>query len=111
MAGEDRGYVEWIRSLPCAACGTTYGVQAHHHTNGSTAPLFPHEGEPWSSGSPRGRGQRAHDHWALPLCATHHANLHGFHGFFKHLNKETRRQWQDERVRALRIRYLDEETF
>lgn len=112
MAGEDPQYVQWIREQPCCACESPFGVQAHHHTGGTTAPVFPKDGEPLASNErPRGKSERAHDTWCIPLCIKCHANLHGFHGLFSPFDQKQRRAWQDEWVRHFRERWLDKETF
>ena len=46
-------YLRWIRSLPCAVCRTTRGVEAAHT-------------------GPHGLGQKSSDLSAIPLCARHH---------------------------------------
>jgi hypothetical protein len=49
----DPQYRAWIRSQPCAACGTQIGVEAAH--TGSHA-----------------LGQKASDYSCIPLCHQHH---------------------------------------
>ena len=46
----DRKYLSWIRTLPCAACGTTHQVEAAH------------------TGSDGGMRQKASDTSCVPLC-------------------------------------------
>jgi hypothetical protein len=46
-------YLRWIRTLPCAACGTTRHVEAAHT-------------------GPRGLSQKSPDTSAIPLCPRHH---------------------------------------
>jgi hypothetical protein len=46
----DRKYRAWIRTLPCAHCGTTYGVQAAH------------------TGSDGGTSMKSSDTSCVPLC-------------------------------------------
>jgi len=46
-------YLKWIRTLPCAVCRTTRGVEAAHT-------------------GPHGLGQKSSDLSAIPLCARHH---------------------------------------
>ena len=46
-------YLEWIRTLPCAVCHRTRGVEAAHT-------------------GPHGLGQKSSDMSAIPLCARHH---------------------------------------
>jgi hypothetical protein len=60
----DRGHLAFVRSLPCAWCGRTVGVEASHH-------------------GARGTSIKASDYAAIPLCGgpdgchTHHTNHHG----------------------------------
>jgi hypothetical protein len=49
----DPQYRAWIRSQPCAACGTHIGVEAAHT-------------------GPHGLGQKASDYTCIPLCYEHH---------------------------------------
>lgn len=46
----DRKYLSWIRTLPCAACGTTHQIEAAH------------------TGSDGGMRQKASDTSCVPLC-------------------------------------------
>ncbi len=46
----DHKYKAWIRTLPCAACGTTHGIEAAH------------------TGSDGGMRQKASDLSCVPLC-------------------------------------------
>ena len=48
-----RAYLAWIRSLPCAICGETRGIEASHT-------------------GPHGIGQKSSDYSAIPLCDKHH---------------------------------------
>ncbi len=123
MADEDRAYCRWLRLQPCAGCEAPPGIQfiqVHHSTVGTTSPLFPEAGIALGSNSrdreeltlTRGKGQRAHDHWGIPMCWECHRNLHDFRGpLFGTMNSEQRREWQDAQVRILRSRFLDMETF
>lgn len=47
-------YKSWIRSLPCAACGSTHSVEAAH------------------TGNDGGMAQKASDSSVVPLCALCH---------------------------------------
>jgi len=49
----DAGYLRFIRSLPCACCGSRRGIESAHQ-------------------GPRGLGQRSSDLSAIPLCQEHH---------------------------------------
>ena len=46
----DRKYLAWIRTLPCAHCGTSYGIEAAH------------------TGTDGGMRQKASDTSCVPLC-------------------------------------------
>jgi hypothetical protein len=46
-------YRTWVRSLPCAVCETTFGVEACHT-------------------GPHGLQQKASDYSCIPLCIEHH---------------------------------------
>ena len=55
-------YLRWIRTLPCAVCGTTRFVEAAHT-------------------GPRGLSQKSPDTSAIPLCARHHrTDYDAYHG-------------------------------
>jgi hypothetical protein len=49
----DARYLAWIRTLACAVCGATCGIEASHT-------------------GPHGLGQKAPDSSAIPLCYRHH---------------------------------------
>jgi hypothetical protein len=51
MPERDWRYLAWIRTLPCVVCG---GRAEAHHTG------------------PHGRGVKASDYTAIPLCTEHH---------------------------------------
>lgn len=108
MAGEDPEYVAWIRKQPCCACGSRVGVDAHHHTAGSTQPTVGQRGR---RAQARGMGQRAHDEATMPLCDKLrggpgcHQDLHEFRGLFSDMDNGERRLWQDRKVREFRALY------
>jgi hypothetical protein len=87
VAGEDRSYIAWIRSLNCCAPRSPTCLmapsEAHHSTHHS------------------GMGQRSHDHEAIPLCRNCHRAFHDARGPFRGWDKAKRLQWQDEQVRLL----------
>lgn len=58
-------YLDFIRSLPCCVTGR-YGVEAAHLS--FAMPRYGHYG--------RGRGTKAGDRWALPLCPEEHRRQH-----------------------------------
>ena len=45
--------LHWIRSLPCAACGSVFQIEAAHT-------------------GPHALNQKASDYTCIPLCAEHH---------------------------------------
>jgi len=63
MAREDPQHIAWIKTKPCELCGKTQGVQAHHVHD-------------------KGKGQRPHDHWTIPLCEVCHDLRTRYRGFF-----------------------------
>lgn len=84
MAGENPGYLAWLRSGPCSLSGKdpcSGPIQAHHSTHVK-----------------RGKGQRAHDRQSFPLCMWHHHTFHDCCGYFKTWRKSERQAWQDELV-------------
>lgn len=55
-------YRAWIRSLPCASCGSTYSVEAAH------------------TGNDGGLAQKASDYSCIPLCSDCHTQApHSHH--------------------------------
>lgn len=96
MAGEDRAYADWVRTLPCMmrrSGGCSGPIEAHH------------------AGFDRGRGQKAHDRTCVPLCLAHHRAWHDVKGVFAKLTeglsvleaRAKRREWAAaaiERVQA-----------
>jgi hypothetical protein len=97
MAGEHPEYLNWIRQLPCHFCGAQPPSHPHHHTRGMA--------------QRRGKGERAHDHQAMPLCWKCHRRFHDAAGPFAAWNKTQRIAWQDSAVTEYRNRYTDEEVF
>ena len=55
-------YRDFVKSLPCAVCGTTEGVEQHH---GIQLP-----------GTIKGMALKNPEILSFPLCAMHHRNLH-----------------------------------
>ena len=56
---KDRKYLKWISEQSCLLC-LTNPCQAHHLT----------------FAMPRGFSQKTGDQWAVPICYTHHHQLH-----------------------------------
>jgi len=64
-ARKDKGYLAWLHEVPCIVTGTLPVEAAHLST---ANPKYGHMG--------RGKGQKAHDRWALPLSADEHRKQH-----------------------------------
>lgn len=64
-ASKKAGYLSFLHSLPCAITGR-YGVEAAHVS--FAEPYYLHYG--------RGKGSKADDRWALPLCPEMHREQH-----------------------------------
>lgn len=64
-APKRKGYLAFLHDLPCVVTGN-YGVQAAHVSFAS--PMHGHYG--------RGKGTKAPDRFALPLCPDEHARQH-----------------------------------
>ena len=102
MSGEDPDYVNWIRRQPCCCQPCVAQSEAHHSTFGSTQPF---DENPSALQRGRGKGQKAHDSWCMPLCLRHHGQIHGLSGFFRDFDAAMLREWQTERVREHRAMY------
>jgi len=85
VAREDRPYLEWVGSQPCAVCGRPSGP-----------PHYPRHDV--------GMGQRAHDRRAIPLCHLHHEDAQQYRGVFREMGKEGMREWMD--LQAMRLEAL-----
>ena len=55
----DKQYQAWVRQQPCLVCYQT-PCQAHHHRSSVNS----------------GIGIKPGDDWCVPLCASHHSELH-----------------------------------
>jgi len=64
-ARKDQSYLAWVRQIPCIVTGVLPVEAAHLST---ANPKYGHMG--------RGKGQKAHDRWALPLSRTEHQYQH-----------------------------------
>lgn len=62
---KNKDYLSFLHKLPCAVTGQT-GVEAAHLSY--SEPQYGHYG--------RGRGTKAPDRWALPLCPYEHRRQH-----------------------------------
>lgn len=63
---ENKNHLSFIRSLPCAVCGTRRNVEAAHVRMGN--PLY---GKPAA-----GMGEKPDDKFSLALCRRHHDEQH-----------------------------------
>lgn len=93
MAGELPDYTAFIHKRPCCAPGCGRGpVDAHHATSGLlNQPGEPHRGK-------RGKGQKVHDYYLIPLCHECHMQFHDAAGQFRKWSKQHRSAWQLEQV-------------
>ena len=64
-ARKDSGYLAWLHSIPCIVTGTLPVEAAHLST---ANPKYGHMG--------RGKAQKAHDRWVLPLSHDQHLLQH-----------------------------------
>ena len=64
-ARKDQSYLAWLHNVPCIVTGTLPVEAAHLST---ANPKYGHMG--------RGKGQKAHDRWALPLSPDQHKDQH-----------------------------------
>lgn len=101
-------YAAWIRKKPCHACESPLYVEGHHSTVGSTAPW---ERDRAGSVAVRGKSQKAHDSWLIPMCLRCHRNFHAACGMFKGWDRGQRREWQDAAVALYRGQWLDQDGF
>lgn len=56
---ENRKHLDWVKTLPCVACGVPADDPHHIVSVGF-----------------KGMGTKTPDYWAIPLCRTHHDELH-----------------------------------
>jgi hypothetical protein len=110
MAGEDPRYTAFLRTQPCARCGVTYGIEVHHPL---WAPTYnPDEPKPPKAieGARKGKGQKCHDCFCLPLCfaTCHIPGIHRGGGHFTGMTVEEREAWEREQIALHRERYAAE---
>lgn len=94
MAGENREYLRWVRTLACCA--------PNAHAPGDRPGRY--IGEAHHAGR-RGVGQRAHDETAVPLCTGHHHAWHDHRGPFLGWTAAERREWADARIAETQQRW------
>ena len=61
----NKGYTNWVATLPCANCGLDGETTVAHHLK--------HRHSPHGGG---GMGMKAHDFFTMPLCFGCHASAH-----------------------------------
>jgi hypothetical protein len=104
MAGELPAYSNWIRQQDCAGCLGPGPCDPHHAHCGTT--YDPDECPPAKSAGPkRGRGQRSHDKWLIPMHMRCHRQFTDSSGPYRDWNNEQRDTWEREQVRVHRLRY------
>jgi hypothetical protein len=106
MAGEDPRYCAWLRTQPCARCAVTYGIEVHHPLWATT--YSPEEARPTKAipNAKKGKGQRCHDHFGLPLCLKCHVpGIHNGGGHFAGTTPEEREHWERDEISKHRNRY------
>ena len=63
---KDAAHLEFLRELPCCACGNDVSTEAAHIRSGSLK----------YGKRPTGLGERPSDRWCLPLCSQCHREQH-----------------------------------
>ncbi len=107
MAGELRHYGAFVRSKPCAACGTPFLIEGHHALYGTT--YSPDEPIPAKSipNARKGASQVAHDWFLIPLCMRkcHTPGIHKNAGFFQGWSGAAIETWEREQVAEMHRLY------
>jgi hypothetical protein len=106
MAGEEPRYEAWLRTQPCARCGAEFSIEVHHALWGTT--YSPEGTRPAKAieGARKGKGQKAHSYFSLPLCIKCHIpGMHRGGGHFSGTTVEEREAWERELHPVYRNRY------
>lgn len=106
MAGEEPRYEAWLRTQPCAKCGAEFSIEVHHALWGTT--YSPEGARPAKAidGARKGKGQKAHSFFSLPLCIKCHIpGIHRGGGHFSGMSLEEREAWERELHPVYRNRY------
>lgn len=106
MAGEDKRYTDWLRTQPCARCQTEFRIEVHHPLWGTTySPELPRPAKA-IEGARKGKGQKSHDHYGIPLCIKDHVpGIHRGGGSFSGMTPDDREAWEREQIALHRQRY------
>jgi hypothetical protein len=106
MAGEEPRYEAWLRTQPCAKCGADFSIEVHHALWGTT--YSPENTRPAKAieGARKGKGQKAHSFFSLPLCIKCHIpGIHRGGGHFSGMSLEEREAWERELHPVYRQRF------
>lgn len=106
MAGEEPRYESWLRTQPCARCGAEFGIEVHHALWGTTySPEGPRPAKA-IEGARKGKGQKAHSYFSLPLCLKCHIpGIHRGGGHFAGMSVGEREAWERDLHPVYRNRY------
>lgn len=107
MAGEDPRYTAWLHDQPCSRCGTVLGVEVHHPLWGTTySPELPRPLKAIPNAK-KGKAQRSHDHFAIPLCfkSCHEPGIHQGGGAFANTTPAERELFERVQITIHRRRY------
>lgn len=106
MAEENEHYENFVRSRPCAMCGTLLKIQVHHALYGTT--YSPDEPIPAKSipNARKGMGQRSHSYFSIALCMKDHTpGIHKGGGRFKGWSGERIEKWERDQVAEMHKQY------
>lgn len=80
----DPAYLDFVRTLPCCACGYSRELSHPHHAIGRM----------------KGMGAKVHDRLTMPLCWACHRAIHDGKGIFEYMTRSTKNLWQDDAIAA-----------
>lgn len=87
---KDAVYLRNVRALMCIV--GVPGVHCYGRTHAHHA------------GERPGMSRKAPDDTAVPLCLKHHEEWHNASGYFRHLDKDGRREWAEKAIAETRER-------
>jgi hypothetical protein len=106
VAGENKHYTDFVRGRPCAACGTTFGIEVHHALYGTT--YSPDEPIPAKAipNARKGAAQKSHDYFSISLCYKDHTpGLHKGNGYFAGKSGAWIEAWERTQVEEMHKLY------
>lgn len=106
MAEENEHYENFVRSRPCAMCGTLLKIQVHHALYGTT--YSPDEPIPAKAipNARKGMGQRSHSYFSIPLCMKDHTpGIHKNGGRFAGKSGAWIEAWERKQVEEMHRLY------